>query len=280
MKTFFRFVIICATVVLMIVGVRLFLFSSYKIVGSKMGETLKEGDYVLVNKLKNSDNPGRNRLILYTSPLRRDALNPPLLTGRCVGMPDDAVQMGADGFRVNGRLLPNMPLMQPTFRIRKDIRDDILQTMDMLKIPRRSLREDSLNIIVRLSLREKDLLLNHLSKAVNIEMIESKDPEYEFIVPRKNKPLPINDSSLKFYKNVITSETGKAAVFEDNRLFINGIETKIYRFRRDYYWILSENETEGVDSRHLGLVPADHIIGNIWYCLYGKDPDSRFQKIQ
>ncbi|MDR0393925.1 MAG: hypothetical protein LBH77_02080 [Tannerella sp.] len=44
--------------------------------------------------------------------------------------------------------------------------------------------------------------------------------------------------------------------------------------------MLSENETEGIDSRHLGLIPEDRIAGNVWYCWYSKDASRRFKKIR
>ena len=34
------------------------------------------------------------------------------------------------------------------------------------------------------------------------------------------------------------------------------------------YWMLSDNVNDAVDSRHLGFVPKDHIIGTVWYCWY------------
>jgi signal peptidase I len=280
MRTGLKYTVILAVTVTAIVIVRLFIAGSYRIASNKTGTTLKVGDCVLVNKTKFGGNPGRNRLILYYSPLRRDADNPPVFAGRCVGMPNDIVQMGADGFRINGSLLPNMPLMQPTYRIRKNIKYDILTAMEILNIPMRDVREDSLNLIMRLSLREKELLVNNISKALHLEMIENRETDYEFVIPRKSKALMINPVTLTVCREAILSEAGETAVIDSNKLFINGIETKTFFFDKDYYWVLSENESEGIDSRHLGLIPAENIIGNIWYCWYSKDPTHRFKLIK
>ena len=275
-----RYIIIFVIVVLTIVLVRLFLVGSYRITGDKMGYTLNSGDRILVNKLKSNTNPGPNRLVLYKSPLRRDASKPPLFTGRCIGLPGDAIQMGVEGFRVNGLLLPDAPMMQPTFRINKDIKEPLLSTLDSLRIPLRDIKEDSASILLRMSLREKELLIQNLSKVVPINIIGEYNVGYEFIIPRKGVSININEISLLVCKEAIINEAGDAARISDGKLFINGEEKSSFSFRNDYYWILSENESEGVDSRHLGLIPKDYIIGNIWYCWYSKNPSYRFKKIR
>ena len=269
------FVIIAATVIL----VRLFLVGSYRITGNNISDTLKAGDRILVNKFKSSSNPGRNRLVLYKSPLRQDALKPPLFAGRCIGAPGDVIQMGNDGFRVNGRLLPNAPMMQPTFRINKDIKESLLYTLDSLRIPLRDIKEDSVSIILRMSLRERELLINNLSKIVPVDMIGEHQMGYEFTIPRKGRFITIDEISLMVCKEAIMNEVGDAALISDGKLYINDEEQSSFLFRKDYFWILSENETEGIDSRHLGLIPEDYVVGNIWYCWYSKNPSHRFKKI-
>ena len=248
--------------------------------GAMSGEPLTTGDYIFVNKIKSFKVHARNRLILYKSPLLSDAGKPPLFVGRCIGSPGDVIQMGVDGFRVNGRLLPDAPMMQPTFHINKNIKEPLLQTLESLRIPFRQMKEDSTGIILRMSLREKDLLIRNLSKVVSIEMIDDYAMEYEFVIPAKGKTLDLNEIVLTVCKEAIMRESGQATEIRDGKLFVQGKEKSSFTFKNDYFWILSENETGGIDSRHLGLIPHDHIIGIIWYCLYSKEPANRFKRIK
>jgi len=280
MKFFIKYLAIAVFVLSAVVLIHLFLVGSYRITGHKTGDTLQSGDCVLVNKLKSKDNPDRNRLVIYKSPLRRDLSKPPLFVGRCIGLPGDMIQMGVDGFRVNGRLLPNAPLMQPAFRIRKNIKEPLLKTLQTLQIPYRQMKEDSVEIILRMSLREKELLLNNLTDVIPVEMIEETGLEYEFVIPGKGKSVNINEISLMVCKEALMNELDSAAVIRDGKLFINGEETSSFTFRQDYFWILSENETDGIDSRHLGLIPKNHVSGNIWFCWYSKHPANRFKRIR
>jgi signal peptidase I len=279
-KKYARFLAKGAALLLPVFCVQLFLVGSYRLAGDPMADTLKAGDCVWVNKLKSKNNPGRNRLILYRSPLRRDAGHPPHFIGRCIGTPGDVIQMGTDGFRVNGRLLPNAPLMQPAFRIRKDIKEELLTTMESLHIPLRNVREDSVNLIFRMSLREKERLVRHLALVVPFEMIDEPHLGYEFIIPRKGFAMEITPLSLMVCQEAIRNEVGEAALIRDGKLYLNGEETTTYFFRKNYYWILSENETEGIDSRHLGLIPEDRITGNIWFCWYSKAAARRLKRIR
>ena len=259
--------------------IRLFLVGSFRITGDKIGYTLNSGDRILVNKLKSDTNPGRNRIVLYKSPLRRDASKPPLFAGRCIGLPGDSIHMGIDGFHVNGHLLPDAPMMQPTFRIKKDIKEPLLNTLDSLRIPLRNIKEDSASIILRMSLREKEMLIRNLSKVVPIDMIREHNTGYEFVIPHKGISIEINEISLMICKEAIMNEAGDAARISDGKLYINDEEKSSFAFKNNYYWILSENETDGIDSRHLGLIPESYITGNIWYCWYSKNPINRFKKI-
>ena len=280
MKPAVRNSILLTIIIAIVVLVRLFIVGSYRITGSQMGNTLKSGDYVLVNKIKSNYVQYRNRLTLYKSPLRRDASKPPLFVGRCIGIPGDVIQMGVDGFRVNGRLLPNAPMMQPAFRIHKNIKEPLLQTLDSLRIPFRQMKEDSTGIILRMSLREKELLIRNLSKVVPIELIGEYSLAYQFVIPGKGKTIDMNEITLMVCNEAILNEIGDLANIHDGKLFIQGEERTSFTFKKDYFWILSENETDGIDSRHLGLIPCNHIVGNIWYCWFSKERANRFKKIK
>jgi len=280
MKQTVRYIIILAIIVATVILTRIFIVGSYLITSNNIGDTLKSGDYVLVNKLKYFTEIKRNDLLLYQSPLRIDAANPPMFVGRCIGIPGDKIQMGIDGFRVNGHLLPNAPQMHPVFRIQKHVKQSLLNTMEVLHIPLRDIQEDSLSLTLRLSLKEKELLVNHLSHVVKIEMTDNKQLEYNFVIPSKGELININEIELMVCKEAIINELGDMAFLRDGKLYNNGVKLESYIFQNDYYWILSENETDGIDSRYLGLIPADHITGIIWYCWYSPDASRRFKIIR
>ena len=39
-----------------------------------------------------------------------------------------------------------------------------------------------------------------------------------------------------------------------------------------HFWVLGDNTTAAVDSRYVGFIPADHIVGIAFFCWYSHDP--------
>ncbi|MBF1374973.1 MAG: signal peptidase I, partial [Porphyromonadaceae bacterium] len=45
------------------------------------------------------------------------------------------------------------------------------------------------------------------------------------------------------------------------------VSNPYHTFRRDYYWVLTDDTSVAPDSRHLGILPADAIEGVILFAL-------------
>lgn len=192
---------LAATVLLVggVMAVRCFCVASFRVLTDSMETTLKRGDYILVNKLPIVGNPARGRVVLFSSPLPKDAASCPLFLSRCVGMPGDTVRITDDGYKI--------------------------------------------------------------------------------VVPRKGRAYRLDSLSLVVCREAIRAEAGDKAVFRDGRLFLDGRETSFFFFDRDYYWMLSDNADDAVDSRHLGLIPRSHIIGNAVLCWMSTDRRRIFKLI-
>ena len=114
---------------LIVIPVRRFCIESYRISTSAMEDALHQGDYILVNKLPFEGNPGRNKVVLFTSPLLKDTVSTPLLLSRCIGMPGDTILVSGDGYEVNGKLLPHSPRALNTCFITQKSAADFLKAL-------------------------------------------------------------------------------------------------------------------------------------------------------
>ena len=114
---------------LIVIPVRRFCIESYRISTSAMEDALHQGDYILVNKLPFEGNPGRNKVVLFTSPLLKDTVSNPLLLSRCIGMPGDTILVSGDGYEVNGKLLPHSPRALNTCFITQKSAADFLKAL-------------------------------------------------------------------------------------------------------------------------------------------------------
>lgn len=260
--------------------IRYFLVQSYRISTSSMQENLQPGDYVLVNKFHTKNNPGRNRPVLFRSPLVADSIHPPLFISRCVGMPGDTVVVTPDGFRINHVAFPYPPQALLPYLVTGTLTDSFSGLPEQLKIPRRLLevREDGLHTV--LTPFEEYMIREELTDPLQPCLARLLPGSYSLILPRRGQACRLDPLSLHFYKEAILAETGEKAEFREGKLFLEGKETSFFFFSQDYYWLLADNIPQGVDSRYVGIIPEDHIVGTIWWCWYSKDKNRIFKTVR
>lgn len=259
--------------------VRYFCVESFRISTDSMEEALHKGDYILVNKLPVKGNPGRNRVVLFTSPLLKDTVVSPLILSRSIGMPGDTIQIGNEGYRINGKHIPNSPRSLNTYFITRNIKEEFQNLLTKLQIPQRGLKEESFGFSLILTAFEEYQIREELSEDADIRFIKKPAEDYTLIVPRKGYAHRLDEAALTACKEAILAEAGDKAVFRDGKLYLDGRETDFFFFKQDYYWMLSDNINESVDSRHLGFIPRAHIIGNAWLCWYSSDKQRIFKSV-
>ena len=141
------------------------------------------------------------------------------------------------------------------------------------------MKEESFGISFNLTSFEEYQIREELSEDANIRFLKNPMDTYELVVPQKGRAYRLNAAALTACREAIRAEAGDKAVFRDGKLFLDGRETDFFFFNQDYYWMLSDNANEAVDSRHLGFIPRNHIIGNAWFCWYSKDRQRIFKPV-
>lgn len=267
-------------VFLVIFLIRYFLIQSYSISTTAMQDTLQPGDFVLVNKVPQKNNPGRNRVVLFASPLLKDKDNQPLFVGRCVGMPGDTLEVTAEGYLINGSFLPRPPQALNEYLIEGALTEKFSKITHDLKIPRRKREVKDCDLYTILTSFEEYLIREELTPEENALFKQLIPETYRLVLPQKNNPYPLDSSTIEVFKNAILSEVGEGALFSDGKLFIQGKEKASFTFRQNYYWLLSDNSIEAVDSRYLGVIPQDHIKGNVWLRWFSKQQKQWFKFIR
>lgn len=83
------------------------------------------------------------------------------------------------------------------------------------------------------------------------------------VVPQQGITVILDRKNILLYKKIID-------VYEDNDLYIFGNNIKInnqpatqYTFKKDYYFVLNDNRFNKPDSRTLGFIPENYIIGKV-----------------
>lgn len=262
-----------------VMAVRQYCLGSYRVSTEAMEEALHKGDYILVDKLPVAGNPGRNRVVLFTSPLQKDTVASPLFLGRCIGMPGDTIEISNDGYRINSVSLPPSPRALSTYFVAQNGAAGFLAILQKLAIPLRDKVNEPYGFSLSLTSFEEFQLREELGSEGNSRFLRSKTGTYTLVVPRKGRAHRLDAAALIACKEAILTEAGPQAVIRDGKLYMDGRETSFFFFNQDYYWMLADNTNESVDSRHLGFVPRSHVIGNAWFCWYSLDTQHLFKPV-
>lgn len=259
---------------LIVFGIRFFLLESFYISSPSMETAVLSGDYLLVNKSGQISPVRRNAILLFTSPLEKDSSENTLFLSRCIGMPGDTLVVSEKGLDINGKEFPKSPYLLSRYKIDKKMEQSLFRQMKRLDIPVRDKTDADSVSFVNLSTFEEFRLREELPEAINLHFTPVPTETYRLVVPRKGRAYRLDANSLTACKEIIRRETDGQAVFRDGKLYLDGKETSFFFFKQNYYWMLSDNTTEGIDSRHLGFIPESNITGSAFMIWMSKIPDT------
>ena len=89
----------------------------------------------------------------------------------------------------------------------------------------------------------------------------NRDQFGPFRVPYRGMTVAINLRSIDFYREMIETQEGHDVMIDFSGVHIDGKPEANYTFEKNYYFVLSDNRDNPDDSRKIGFVPEDHIVG-------------------
>lgn len=239
-----------------------FIFAQFSIKGRSMNPVLLEGDRILVNKLlhgariyKSYDFSAHSPLKSFRIPGLRNIQTgdivvfnntDPYGTGkiefkinnvyakRCIGCPGDTIGI-SNGYYYNRSMPDSTVIGNRLFQ----------KTLSSV--------EDSL-----LRLNTFTSFIAYRNYDGSVWTIKDYGPLY---IPSKGDTVALNPHNLKLYESPIEYETGSRPIYEDGHITINGQRLHKYIFKNNYYFLCGDNVLHSKDSRYMGLVPEEYIIG-------------------
>jgi signal peptidase I len=294
---------------LLVFAVRTFWVESYLISSSQMEATLLKGDRVVVDKtayglrlpitpfslpfvfdnvfglpsyssavefpysrIASREIPV-NDVVVYNHPLQSDRpLDKRMLCiGRCVAQPGDTIQINGFELRVNGRMYHSSPDFTLAFRVPRQWEDSLRRVFRQLSFPSRKMAARQNQLSFPLNKLEAYILREHFPDSVLQPDQVLGVEKCRVVIPRRGMTLKLNRQLINIYSYLIRDEQGQDADVRQGKLYINGKWVHSYTFSGNYYWMLSDNQVEAIDSRHLGFIPEKNIVGKVAFIWFSSE---------
>lgn len=93
----------------------------------------------------------------------------------------------------------------------------------------------------------------------------NKDNFGPVLIPYKGLNVKLHYRNIALYKRIIDFYEDHELYYDYNKILIDGVQTDSYTFKKNYYFVLSDDRYSTVDSRVWGFVPEDFIIGKVLF---------------
>ncbi|MCF8224170.1 MAG: S26 family signal peptidase [Bacteroidales bacterium] len=98
--------------------------------------------------------------------------------------------------------------------------------------------------------------------------IKNMGPLY---VPKRGDVITMGEKEFDRYRLVIEYETGGKLLLTKDGVYLNDSKITEYAFRKNYYFAVGDNVFNSRDSRYIGFVPEEYVVGIATRILYSRD---------
>jgi len=215
----------------------------------------------------------RNDIVLFNNPVEK--LKPidkrGLLLSRCVGLPGDTINRNANGLIINSIKIIPSPDKSAPYTYNPINEDEVLAVIKEFNIPIRNYEDKSARFYKSILLNQYEywIISQKLESDYLLPLSESEDKySYNLLIPSKDMEIYFTDENSFIYKDIIADEMPHFE-FLNGKIVDNGTIVRNYKFKYDYYWFISDNPYEAIDSHQIGFVSEKYIIGKAFYISVG-----------
>ncbi len=269
LKTLFQYLTVIVLSLTIALLLRLFVVDFYSIPSDSMAPTIEPGDFIMVNKLsfgarmyknfdflKNQTEPEMWRVKGY-APIRHGdvvVFNFPYNKGwnkirmhlsrfyikRCIGIPGDTLCIRNAFYEINGKQgFGNLEDQQMIADYQGEFPQGIYHTIPF------------------------DFRLNW--------NIREMGPLY---IPRQGDRITLDTTAYRLYKKMIEYESGIELREREGQIYNGDSLMNDYTFRTSWYFMGGDKMWNSQDSRYIGLIPEEFIVGKAAWVLTSTDLDT------
>jgi signal peptidase I len=213
-----------------------------------------------------------------------------VLVQRCIGLPGDTIELENGFVYVNNKENKFIPELQHNYHIRarKEL-DSVF--MKKYGLTEGGLISDELDYSFSMNLStadslKKDSLVKKMERTIEKsgyrdDRIFPLDSNYKWnkhnygrlYIPKKKDTLSIDKFNISLYKKLISAYENNSLEIKGDTILVNGVPTKKYIVKQNYYFVMGDNRDNALDSRYWGFLPERFIIGKVITRLKKGKPD-------
>ncbi|MBT3244101.1 MAG: hypothetical protein HN352_13215 [Bacteroidetes bacterium] len=238
-------------------------------------------------KFKNDDVVAFNDPRLADNPIDRKAI----LISRIAGLPSDTLIIWNKDLYINRILIDPPDACRRIYRVVTDGSDiplDFLKKHNVeraLKIPGVPMWDIHLDTVAYTDLKDKPFVNNIRSMKMypndsslgywpySSHHMWNRDQVGPLIVPYAGQVVEINIGNIDRFKDIIEIYENNDLRIDFAGVYINGLQVESYTIKKDYFFLLDDNRDNPVDSRIIGFIPKDHLLGQVKRILYSGKSD-------
>ncbi len=239
------------------------LLRRYKVSSPSMSPTLNVGDPI---SIASTDTLLLNAVVGFHPPARFRTDNPDVIfISRLVGLPGDSIQMKSGELLLNGKTYPHSINVKSSYLVETSM------PLNEKKIPGFEYLQKEYNKYTFFSTEDEIAKLKENKAVIRITSNIDHSPFEDYFfstgpnnnnidtwgpqrIPKKNDIITIDQSNIATYSTLIVEH-------EQAEMPLVGSH---YKIQKNYYFIVSDNRHNALDSRFLGFIPEDQIVGLVY----------------
>lgn len=202
-----------------------------------------------------------------------------LMINRIIGLPSDTVMIRDKIVSVNNKVTEPPVAARAEYRVvtsGQEIGNELLRKNDLEK-PRAvadigifdiDLPKNAVAILEKAdgikTVRETKQFLGDASVdyyPLSNFFMWNRDQFGPFRVPAKGMTVSVDIRTIDFYREIIETHEGHDVLIDYSGVHVDGKIITSYTFEKNYFFVLSDNRDNPNDSRKIGFIPEDHIVG-------------------